>query len=243
MTILGKLVVDFQGSRIGRVVDILFDERGIFRLIVIAKFVVPLIGVGIIRTFIPFTLMSCVGENYIVPVPLNMVRSYRRTYLGDISRAVDAIESRHRWLDLTLTIAIPAIAILITLLSIIYRTIGSITILIAVGLIMVMPVLVRDVLEITVPGLFSIQAVLGSRVYDRWGIAIGSVARVEADYVSGVVKSIVVKKPLGVVPDKVGKLYRDSSTIELDAGFLRYAKRGRVELRVSIDELILTLHS
>ena len=239
INVLGSKIYHFDGSIAGKVIDILFDSKGKIILIVLAKIIIPLLNIGIQRRFIPFDLVELMGMKYVIAVPSEMVKSFRKTLASpSTATLLERLEHRYRWFDALMITLLISIITLIIIVSFIFRTIGSITILIAVGLIMIAPVLLKDLLETSVPNCYSLQSILSSKVFDKWGALIGITKRVEIDFSKGVVREISIRKPFVIQSEYVNKLYERCDTIEIRVDLIKIAKRGRVELKISIKDLI-----
>ncbi len=233
-----SLILGVDGARIGRIVDLLFDGKGRILLVVVAKFIIPFINVGLIRLFIPFSLLMKLNSNYVLTVPLSGLRQFRRFYIPkDIVLEIDRIESMCRWLDLLLILLLLSIISLIIVLSIVYRSIGSIIVLIAIGLSVTSPILIRDLLEVHIGGLHSLQSMLGSKVYDKWGVLIGFITNVDLDIDKGVIRKVYVKKPILASSNAIRELFGSENLLKISVTFIKSAKRGRVMLNLTLNEL------
>jgi len=233
-----SLVLGVDGTRIGKIVDLLFDDKGRILLVVVAKLNIPFINVGLVRLFIPFPLLMKLDSKYVLTVPLSGLRQFRRFYISkDIVSEIDRIEDKCRWLDLLLILLLVLIISLIVVLSIVYRGIGSIIVLIAIGLSVTSPILIKDLLEVHIYGLHSLQSMLGSKVYDRWGVLVGFITNVDLDIDKGVIRRVYVKKPILASSNVIKELFSSGNLLKIPVTFIKSAKRGRVILNITLNEL------
>lgn len=111
-------------------------------------------------------------------------------------------------------IAYILIAILLLILSIIFRRIGTIIYLIAVGLLFTMPLVFESFLIIRVSGYYNLTLLINSKVYDANGYLIGVIVDAEIDYINGIIKNIIIAKPREFSTELIERIYSGKNIIK-----------------------------
>jgi len=239
INVLGNKIYNLDGSIAGRVIDVFFNSEGKITFVRLARTIIPLINVAIQRKFIPFDLIKFMDMKYVIVVPLDMVKPFRRTSTTpSIENLLEKLERRYRLFDILVTGLLISLITLLAIISIIFKNVESLVILTIMTLLMVAPTLLRGLWEITIPNNYSFQSTLGSRVFDKQNILIGIIKKIEIDFSKGVIKDINIKRPSTIKSKHIDKLYERCEIIKIPMDIIKIARKGRIELKTGINNLI-----
>ena len=225
-----------DGEVAGIVIDLIFKRDGKIVAIIASKMVIPVFKMGLINIVLPYNMVRKIKGKYHVLLPKSLLFDKRllSTYL-DPRIVVSAF--RYKLKRIMIVIAYILIAILLLVLSLMFRKIGAIIYLIAVGLLFSMPLVFEAFLIIKVPGYYNLSLLRNSKVYDANGYLIGIVADAEIDYTNGIVKKIIIVKPPKFSTEFIERIYSYKSEVGVRPDLIEKFGARRVYLRISYKEL------
>ena len=225
-----------DGDVAGIVIDLIFKRDGKIVAIIASKMVIPVFKMGLINIVLPYNMVRKIKGKYHVLLPKSLLFDKRllSTYL-DPRIVVSAF--RYKLKRIMIVIAYILIAILLLVLSLMFRKIGAIIYLIAVGLLFSMPLVFEAFLIIKVPGYYNLSLLRNSKVYDANGYLIGIVADAEIDYTNGIVKKIIIVKPPKFSTEFIERIYSYKSEVGVRPDLIEKFGARRVYLRISYKEL------
>ncbi len=226
-----------DGEVAGTVIDLIFKSDGKIVALIASKMIIPLFRMGLINIVLPYSMVRKIRGKYHVLLPKSLLFD-RRLLSIYLDPRIIVSAFRYKLRRIMIVIAYILIAILLLVLSIMFRKIGTIIYLIGVALLFSMPLVFEAFLIIKVPGYYNLSLLRNSKVYDANGYLIGIVADAEIDYTNGVVKKIIIVKPPKFSTEFIERIYSYKSEVGIRPNLIEKFSARRVYLRISYKELI-----
>jgi len=234
--LIGTLLIDPTGSPIGRICDILFDNRNYsLKYVVVARIYISFLKIGFIRCIIPIQLLTFTGHslrlNVIIEVLGGIIGNPKYRYLRDLER-----DMKKRDVITLLFISLIIVLLYFGIASS-FSIYGQIPLWIITAIILFLPVLILEAQYMDIPEI-STRYIYKGKVLDINGNLIGLAGDLELNPRTMKITMILVVPPgFHRIPTWLAEVYEKKGVIKLPVNLVKTFSKDNIVLRIKLGDL------